>query len=660
MNHREHIVIVNDDPVQLKHMRWALGRGGYEVRSYPGGVEMLADLPGKRVDLFVLDLHMPEIDGWKLCSLLRSPELWEFNETPILVVSATFSGVDAEEITSGLGADAFLPVPYSIDELFGFTRTLLADARPRKRSRVLVVEDELILRASLAQTLEANGFDVSLAASVSEANIAMDEHSPHVVLTDYHLSGGSCVELLENVCRDHDDAVVLVMTGDPDPSLAVDLLSKGADGYIRKPFDTAFLIETIRKSMRERSLLRVEGILEQRTHELGASQRSYRALFDAIPDLILLLDESNHVVQVNPRVCMSLGRQADTLTGAHISTLAPPESRGSLIEFLDSVTGTGPATLETCLQRLDGSVVDLEVTCVETEHEQAHGRLLVGRDLADRKRIEKERRRLADRLSHAQRLESLGVMAGGIAHDFNNLLVGMLGNASLALMDIPADDPIRAGIVQIEVAAKRAAELTAQILTFAGKGPKTMSQVDLSELTSEMGELLSSAVSKRARVSYKFPSSIPPLLGDPGQLRQVVMNLIMNASDALGGESGSITVETGTTMMGADEFRLAFVCDACAPGRYVYLEVRDDGCGMPDDVLGRIFDPFFTTKPAGRGLGLASTLGIIRSHGGVVELESALGEGTRFRTLFPAQKDPARISPPSFSPIPEEGSLRPV
>lgn len=293
------------------------------------------------------------------------------------------------------------------------------------------------------------------------------------------------------------------------------------------------------------------------------------------------------------------------------------------------------------------------------DYDKAPAQLLVGRDLADRKCVEMERLRLDERLRHAQRLESLGVLAGGIAHDFNNLLVGILGNAGLALMDLAVDDPIRDGIAQIEVAANRAAELTEQILTFAEKGTTTLREVDLSELASEMAQLLSCAISEDAQVSYKFPSSVPPLLGDAGQLRQVVMNLIMNASDALGGKPGSISIETGITEMGADEFRPDPVCGVRTPGRYVYLDVIDDGCGMSPEVRSRMFDPFFTTKSTGRGLGMAATLGIIRSHGGVVEIESAQGEGTHFRILFPVHEStPGEKSPPSQPANPWPAAVR--
>ena len=198
---------------------------------------MIAGLPDSGADLFILDIHMPDVDGWKLCRLLRSPELPAFNDTPILMVSATFSGVDAEEITADLGADAFLTVPYSIDDLLSFVRTLVDGAHPRKATHVLLVESDSSLRTSLAQSLEKNGFDVSITANLGEANKALAERRPDAVIMDYHLSDSSCEELLEDLRRHHGDTVVLIMTDDPDPSLSIDLLRRGADSYVRKPFD---------------------------------------------------------------------------------------------------------------------------------------------------------------------------------------------------------------------------------------------------------------------------------------------------------------------------------------------------------------------------------------------------------------------------------------
>jgi two-component system cell cycle sensor histidine kinase/response regulator CckA len=263
------------------------------------------------------------------------------------------------------------------------------------------------------------------------------------------------------------------------------------------------------------------------------------------------------------------------------------------------------------------------------------GRLIVARDIDARKRSEEERRRLEAQMQQVQKLESLGVLAGGIAHDFNNLLVGMLGHAGLALMDVPNDSPLRNRIQQIETCAMRAAELTNQMLAYSGKGRFVVQPLDLTAVVREMTNLLQTAISKSARLDLQLTDGLPAISADGAQLRQVIMNLITNASDALDGDAGTIRLTTG--VMSASRAYLAETYVSSAePGDYVYLEVSDTGCGMDPATRERIFEPFFTTKVTGRGLGLAAVLGIIRGHKGAVRIDSTPGEGTTFRVLFPS------------------------
>jgi two-component system, cell cycle sensor histidine kinase and response regulator CckA len=234
-----------------------------------------------------------------------------------------------------------------------------------------------------------------------------------------------------------------------------------------------------------------------------------------------------------------------------------------------------------------------------------------------------------------QKLESLGVLAGGIAHDFNNLLVGMLGHAGLALLETPPESPLRDRIQQIETCAVRAADLTNQMLAYSGKGRFLVQPTNLTDVVREMANLLRTAISKSARLDLRLAARLASISGDATQLRQVVMNPITNASDAIGERSGVITIETG--MMQATRADLASAYAAAVdPGEYVYLEVRDTGCGMDAETQQRIFDPFFTTKFSGRGLGLAAVVGIVRGHTGAVTIQSAPRKGTTFRVLFPA------------------------
>ena len=252
-----------------------------------------------------------------------------------------------------------------------------------------------------------------------------------------------------------------------------------------------------------------------------------------------------------------------------------------------------------------------------------------------------ERRALDRKLQETQKLESLGILAGGIAHDFNNLLGAVLGNASLARMDLAQDSPGQPFLAQIEIAAHRAAELCKQMLAYSGKGHFVVRQLDLNALIEDTTRLLQVSISKRAVLQFQLAASLPAVLGDATQLRQVVMNLVINASEALGDTSGFISLSTGVTR--ADRAYLAgtFFAPDLPEGDYVFLEIADTGAGMPPEVLGRIFDPFYTTKFTGRGLGLAAVLGIVRGHEGALTAASERGRGTTFRILLPCATGPA-------------------
>jgi CheY-like chemotaxis protein len=251
-------------------------------------------------------------------------------------------------------------------------------------------------------------------------------------------------------------------------------------------------------------------------------------------------------------------------------------------------------------------------------------------------------------MQHAQKLESLGVLAGGIAHDFNNLLVGMLGNASLALLDTPLASPARGPVEDIERAAQRAAELTRQLLAYSGKGRFVIEPIDVSRLVEEMTSLLRAALSKKAELILELPTALPAIEADATQLRQVVMNLLTNASDAIGEAVGTIAIRTGVQQVEATYRATLLNGEAITDGAYVFVDVADTGAGMDGATIARIFDPFFTTKFTGRGLGLAATLGIVRGHRGAIKVYSEPGRGTTFRLLFPASREhPVEAAPPA-------------
>jgi nitrogen-specific signal transduction histidine kinase len=268
--------------------------------------------------------------------------------------------------------------------------------------------------------------------------------------------------------------------------------------------------------------------------------------------------------------------------------------------------------------------------------------LEVSQDITEQVEAEQRRQKLEEQTKEAQRLESLGVLAGGIAHDFNNIMVSVLGYSDLAKHALSPFSPARPLIEKIMKGGERAVELCSQMLAYSGKRQLAVGAVDLNAVVEEMSQLLEISVSKKAVVKYELAANLPAVEADATQLPQVVMNLIVNASEAIGEKSGVIGISTGVMECDGDHEKNAFISsEDIAEGVYVYVEVSDTGCGMDGETKGKIFDPFFTTKFTGRGLGLATVLGIARAHRGAIELDSEPGKGTTVKVLFPAIQRPA-------------------
>ena len=253
----------------------------------------------------------------------------------------------------------------------------------------------------------------------------------------------------------------------------------------------------------------------------------------------------------------------------------------------------------------------------------------------ERKLAEEERERLEAQVRHAQKLESLGVLAGGIAHDFNNLLTGVLGNIELGLLHVEDGSPTVSCLKEARASAERAADLSRQMLAYSGKGSFAIEAVDVNALVTEIGNLLEVSVSKNVALSYDLHRDLPPIVADVTQLHQVVLNLITNASDSIGDEGGVVRLRTGVRQCDRAYLGETYLDDHLPEGDYLFIEVSDTGCGMDAETLQKIFDPFFSTKFAGRGLGLASALGIVRGHSGAIKAVSEPGSGTTFTVLLP-------------------------
>ena len=269
-----------------------------------------------------------------------------------------------------------------------------------------------------------------------------------------------------------------------------------------------------------------------------------------------------------------------------------------------------------------------------------------------------EQRRVQERLQQAQKLESLGVMAGGVAHDFNNLLTSILGHASLAAMHLPRHSPAGEGLGHIESAARQAADLCQQLLAYSGRSRVAVTAVDLNALAREMEPLMLTVISKSVRLRLELADGAATAMADPTPLRQVLMNLLINGAEAIGDANGEVRVRTATASYSRRQLDLFTLTPGLPEQDYISLEVTDNGCGMDEATASRIFDPFFSTKFTGRGLGLASVLGIIRSHGGGIRVVSQPGVGTTFTIVLPASPAAAERTPRPSAPSSVEGGGR--
>jgi two-component system cell cycle sensor histidine kinase/response regulator CckA len=402
-----------------------------------------------------------------------------------------------------------------------------------------------------------------------------------------------------------------------------------------------------------------EAALKASTDALEESSRRHRAILDNVQDVMWVKDLSGRYTAVNEAFARLFHRQKADFESLTAADLLPADAALVVTEQeAQAIARRMPVSVERDLI-VDGKalVLDTTVSPVLDADGNPMGTTGISRDITDRKRVEAERRHAEDQMRHAQKLESLGVLAGGIAHDFNNLLAEILGNAELARRELAPDSSTLALFNDIEASAMRAAELTRQMLAYSGKAQLESRPLDLSATIDAMSDALRKSISGNATLRLQLPPDLPLVDADLSQIQQVVTNLVINASEALKDGVGSITVRTERTEISAGELSRLDAQGEVREGAYVVIEVSDTGVGMFAETKEKMYDPFFTTKFVGRGLGLPAVLGILRGHHGGIIAHSVVGRGTTFRVLFPALTaggSPAVAPPRAAAPITAE------
>jgi len=367
------------------------------------------------------------------------------------------------------------------------------------------------------------------------------------------------------------------------------------------------------------------------TRKIKRDNWRLQAITRVLPDLIMVIDEDGRYLELFTGDDSCLVAPREELLGRTVHECLPKEAADFIFAAVrKALTASEIQTVEYPLETRRGSRwLEARVAPMEQGHDAKRCVIWASRDITDRKQEEAH-------LCQTQKLESLGLLAGGIAHDFNNLLTAILGNLDMAQMH-NHDAVASAKFMQkAEGAVHKASELARQMLAYSGRAQVSIQAIDLNLTVKEITELLLVSISKKVSLNFDF-SELPTIMGDGAQIQQVIMNLVTNASEAIGDREGTITITTGAVELDPSTLEARFATQGLMPGWYVTLEVHDTGCGMSPELQKKIFDPFFTTKTKGRGLGLSAMLGILRSHHAGIRIHSLAGHGTTFRIYFPSQ-----------------------
>jgi PAS domain S-box-containing protein len=492
---------------------------------------------------------------------------------------------------------------------------------------ILVVDDDAQMLKTITDILRLHGHSPVIAATGHEALEITREmrEAPAVALVDLKLPDMDGIELVGRLREIAELTEVVILTGNASVDSAVRALREKSNDYLVKPVQPDQLVGTIQRAGER---------WQRRRAEIGMreSEERLRLIFDHVSDALFIAHDSGRIIDANPAACVLSGLSLEKLRLLKIADVVP---ESSVEDASDPSSANAQDDVEFSRfssQRrgtTNGKVLDVRSAAF------APGVLVhTVRDLT-------RQRKLEDQLLHAQKMEAIGQLAGGVAHDFNNLLTVIMSYSSLLLADIETNEAVRGDVQEISNAADRAAALTRQLLAFSRKQVLQMRAINVNDVVADVEKMLRRLIGEDIALTTHLDPDLALINADPGQLEQVLINLVVNARDAMPG-GGTLTITTDNAEL-FDEQGERYL--AAAPGKYVMLAVTDTGSGMTKDIQQRLFEPFYTTKPVGKGtgLGLATVHGIVKQSGGDVYVYSELGHGTTFKVYFPRLTKPADV-----------------
>ena len=505
---------------------------------------------------------------------------------------------------------------------------LTPTTKDRPFSHVLIVDDDRMQTSVLSDIMQIEGLDAVVCGSASEAAELFEKQQFGVVVVDLRLPDDGGIRLMEMLSSLDASSRFIIHTGYASLESAKQALDLHAFAYVEKSGDASQLLLAVHRALRERA----EEM--ERMHQQAAN-RTVQAIVESAPDAIVLVNAGCGITWVNAQAERLFGYRREELLGKSATILIPhglchEENGRHRPDFGDP----GPRTLlaVTAISK-GGSEIPVEVGASRIDSLERRQFCLAIRDMTARKELEEALRKKGEELRQSQKLEAVGQLAGGIAHEFNNLLQAITGYSGYAMEGLSPKDRRYRDLQQVRKAADRAAALTRQLLGFGRRKMLERKNLDVNSMVVDLGTMVRPTIGERIELDLTLGENVGTVLADPGELQQVLLNLCLNARDAMP-SGGKLLIRTANVVL-----RTAIRTSAADvdPGRYAVVSVTDTGWGMPSEVKERIFEPFFTTKEVGQGtgLGLATAYGIVEQHGGTIHVYSEPGRGTTFKVYLP-------------------------
>jgi two-component system cell cycle sensor histidine kinase/response regulator CckA len=597
-------------------------------------VDMLDELTKHAApSLIILDLHIEEMDGWRICSLIHSSQFEHLNQTPIIIASKILPDYCLEAISESIGAQGFLALPMRPDETAAIVSSSLTVGRIVKKPTVLLVDDNPNSCDFIRTGLALSGYEVLTVTTAEEGlRLAKDTH-PAVLILDHLLGDNTTsLDLLPEILQHLTNplSVTIAITASDETDIPAKYLGAGADAYIKKPFSIIYMLTTIHRALRDKTFRIFERVIENRTSELRIAEEMFRDLFDNAPVGYHTLSDDGTILSMNRTELEWLHCKQEDVLGRKIFDIQSESSAMKGLEAFDELKRTGTIKdLELDFKASDNSIIPVRIDSRAIF--DSNGRMISARSIT---RNVTELRQLESNLAHAQQMESAAVLSDGIAHNFNTLLTPILINAAELLETVRLKEDEREALLEIVEAARKGAQLVKQLAQLKRSPFSGTAAFDVAAVVKETAQLLMDTCEKTHTFSTQISDSGRLWAeGNPDQVRQSLINLCLNARDSMP-NGGTIELSTYAASTATDPKLYA----ACKRSPFIVISVSDTGSGIDPSIKERIFDPFFTTRGLANhsGLGLTIAYALIRDLGGFINIRSDIDKGTDASIYLPA------------------------